>query len=242
MYCFVLYCITLYDSEMNCRYFVYYTYCIRKTNLRVPFFSRLLKFIVAAMRNENILSRNNNLKQAFDFVNQNRKIFRRPVHGPIVCEVSTKDTDVANYLEQHVKNTVLQSFVVECREDMDLLYREVREKRKIRINIQIVDQGRLRDVNRMYSAGKMRTLKQEHDVQGYLDEFFDAPDAILQALRNTSNVQGVLIGGQRTKDNLDNGGLQDYLFQKENGNGKQRFCIFAKDSQRNTMYKVRSLH
>jgi len=42
----------------------------------------------------------------------------------------------------------------------------------------------------------------------------------MQALRIASYLQGVLIGKERTKNNLDPG-LQDYLFQKEDGNGKQ---------------------
>ena len=193
---------------------------------------------VSAMRNEKILAGNRALRETFEWVNANRKEFRRPVHGPIVCEITTRDVDASNYLEQHVRNSVLTSFVVECKEDSKLLYREVREKRGMRINIQVVEQGREEPIRRMYSDHKMNILRQEHDVKGYLDEYFEAPPAIMQALRNTSNVQSVLIGGQRTKNNLDNQGLQEYLFEKENGNGKQSFCIFAKE--RNRMYKVRS--
>jgi len=170
-------------------------------------------------------------------VNNNRKLFRRPVHGPIVCEITTKDVDASNYLEQHVRNSVLTSFIVECKEDMNLLYREVRTKRGMRINIQVVDQGRLDPVRRQYSDRKMQTLKQEHDVQGYLDECFEAPDAVMQALRNTSNVHSVLVGGPQTSNSLNNRGLTTYLSQKENGNGLQSYCIFSKD--RNQMQKVR---
>ena len=198
-----------------------------------------LLFSALAIRNEKILNQDQNLYRVLQWVTSNQNMFRRHVHGPIICEVTTKDKDASNYLEQHVKNTILKSFVVECREDMNLLYREVRTKMNMRINIQMVDQGRLKPVNRMYSEEKMQRLKREHDVRGYLDEFFDAPDAIMQALRNTSNVQAVLVGGERTKDNLDNGDLQDVLFQREDGNGKQKFCIFAKDTQRRKMYKVR---
>ena len=191
------------------------------------------------MRNEKILNSDPNLRKVSEWINENKKLFRRPVHGPIVCKVTTTDAEISNCLENHVKNSVLKSFVVECREDMTLLYNEVRKKRNMRINIHIVDQGRLNPVKRIYSDEKMHILKREHDVRGYLDEFFEAPPPILQALRSTSNVQSVLIGGQRTKNNLDNQGLQDYLFEREDGNGKQKFCVFAKETgARRRLYKV----
>jgi hypothetical protein len=186
-----------------------------------------------ARRNEKIFASDQDLKNAFEWVNSNRKLFRRPVHGPIVCEVVTNDFDASNYLEQHVKNTVLKSFVVECREDMNLLYREIRQKRGWRINIQVVNQGTLEPVRRMYSEGKMNTLKKDHGILGYLDELFEASPAVLQALRNTSNVQSVLVGGARTKMT---DGLLAYLSQRENEGGKQAFCIFVKDAKKT--YKV----
>jgi hypothetical protein len=63
---------------------------------------------------------------------------------------------------------------------------------------------------------------------------------MMQALRIAFYVQGVLIGKERTKNNLDQG-LQDYLFQKEDGNGKQKICIFAKEMiGRNCMFACTS--
>lgn len=182
-----------------------------------------------ARRNEKIFASDQDLKNAFEWVNSNRKLFRRPVHGPIVCEVVTNDFDASNYLEQHVKNTVLKSFVVECREDMNLLYREIRQKRGWRINIQVVNQGTLEPVRRMYSEEKMNNLKDNHGILGYLDEMFEASPAVLQALRNTSNVQSVLVGGARTKMTDS---LLAFLSQRENASGKQAFCIFVKDAKK----------
>lgn len=186
-----------------------------------------------ARRNENIFARDQELGKIYEWVNANRNLFRRPVHGPIVCEISTRDDASSNYLEQHVKNTVLKSFVVECKEDMNLLFREVRQKRGLRININIVNQGTLEPVRRMYSDAKMKELKHKHDVLGYLDDSFDAPPAILQALRNTANVQSVLIGTSL------NDRLERFLEEKENGGGKQSYCIFVKNGQKS--YKVSTL-
>ena len=180
------------------------------------------------------------LQAAFGWLDENRKMFRHRVWGPIVCEITTNDTSASNCLEQHVKNSVLKSFVCESDEDYNLLFREVREKRKIPINIQVVKQGRLETVRRKYSDSKMQVLKRDHGVQGYLDEVFSAPDAVVQALRNTSNIQSVLIGNDKTTKSLNDHNLMDYLNQRENGNGLQAACIFAKNGQKT--YKVNEIN
>eukprot|EP00551_Chaetoceros_affinis_P006129 CAMPEP_0203670242 /NCGR_PEP_ID=MMETSP0090-20130426/6384_1 /ASSEMBLY_ACC=CAM_ASM_001088 /TAXON_ID=426623 /ORGANISM="Chaetoceros affinis, Strain CCMP159" /LENGTH=1165 /DNA_ID=CAMNT_0050535065 /DNA_START=104 /DNA_END=3601 /DNA_ORIENTATION=+ len=189
-----------------------------------------------ARRNEKILSQDPALAKAYQWVNQNRKMFRRQVWGPIVCDITTRDVNASNCLEQHVRNAVLNSFVVECMEDYRLLYREVREKNKIPVNIQVVHNGKLNPIKRKYSDQKMDTLRREHGVQGYLDEVFKAPDPILQALINTSNIQSVLIGNDKTTDSLNRKKLMDYLNQKENGQGLQASCIFAQDGHQTFKY------
>ena len=35
----------------------------------------------------------------------------------------------------------------------------------------MVDQGKLKPLNRMYSDRKIQTLQWDHDIRGYLDEF-----------------------------------------------------------------------
>lgn len=180
------------------------------------------------------------LQQAYQWIDQNRKMFRRQIWGPIVCEVTTDDKETSNCLEQHVRNNILKSFVVECIEDYNLLYREVREKSRIPVNIQVVDQGRLNTVRRKYSDNKMQVLRKEHGVKGYLDECFSAPDPILQALRNTSNVHNVLMGNELTTDSLNRKKLMNFLNQKENGQGLQASCIFSTD--RGQIFKVSTTH
>ena len=118
--------------------------------------------------------------------------------------------------------------IVECLEDYNLLYREVREKNRIPVNIQVVSNGKLEEVRRKYSDAKMDILRREHGIQGYLDECFTAPDPILQALRNTSNIQSVLIGNEETTESLNRRKLMDYLNQRENGNGLQAWTSNGK--------------
>ncbi len=118
---------------------------------------------------------------------------------------------------------------MECPEDYKLLYREVREKKGIPINIITVPQGRLRPVSRMYSDGKMDVLRREHGFFGYLDETFTAPDPIMQALINNHNVDKVIVGGDEVQKALDRKDLIEFLSTREaqdNKSGKVSSCFF----------------
>jgi hypothetical protein len=114
---------------------------------------------------ESIFRQDNNLVDSQRLEN-NRGKFRHNIWGPIACEVSTKSQNSAAFLEQHVPNWTLKAFVVESKEDYDLLYNEVRSKMKIPINIVTVQNGQIQPIERMYSEQKMKILKKEHGIVG----------------------------------------------------------------------------
>jgi len=190
-------------------------------------------------RKERIFRQFPELEETFKWVDQNRKLFRRPIHGPVACEVEITSKVASAYLEQHVAMAVWKQYVVECKEDYNLLYRELRDKRKMNVNIHIVPQGKCEaNVHRPYSEDKMAMLKREHGVIGYLDEMFIAPPAVLQALRNQANVNSVLVGDQRTYASLDQG-LTKILETRENGDsrgGLMSFCIFSCSREKSFKY------
>jgi len=190
-----------------------------------------------ARRKERIFRQHPKLYETYSWLDQNRKMFRRPVWGPIACEITTKSVNTAAYLEQHVPNSFLKAYVVECKEDYNLLYREVREKRRLAINVVLVENGKLSNISRMYSDRKLRVLKQDHGVMGYLDESFSAPDAIVEALRNTASIHCVLVGSEKTQESIDRHKLIDYLSEREDGKpGLMNSCIFSCHLDRSYKY------
>ncbi|KAL7553665.1 hypothetical protein ACHAWF_016964 [Thalassiosira exigua] len=162
--------------------------------------------------------------QAHKFIDENRKMFRKPVYGPIAAEVLPNNPQTASYLEQHVSTATWKSYVVGCKEDYDLLFREVREKRGIPINIVTVE--RIQTRPRIYSENRMELLRREHGFNGYLDETYTAPDVIMQALINKHNVDKVLVGGEAVHNSLERKDLVEFLSAKEGGGGKQASCFF----------------
>lgn len=191
-------------------------------------------------RNDRIFRQLPNLKTISDWMLANRTRFRKPVVGPVMCEITTKNHQTASYLEQHVPNAALKSFVVQCKEDYDLLYRSIREELGIPINITMIRE--VEPVKRMYSDEKMAILKRDHGVLGYMDETFDAPPFVMAALRSAAAIEKVLIGTEATQTSLDNKGLLEFLAQPEGGSSNQNLqgsCIFS--SQGNKSFKYTSI-
>ena len=183
---------------------------------------------------------NPNQQKAAQWLHSNRKNFRRPVWGPIACEVSMKSANAAAFLEQHVANSVLKGFVVEDKADYDLLYNEIRKKQKIPINITLIRNGELKDIRRMYGDAKMEMLKREHGVLGYLDETFTAPDAVMQALRSVASVHKVLVGSEQTQRSMDERGLLEILSAPDTSlgqTGQQGSVIFTSKGQSSKKYQ-----
>ena len=186
-------------------------------------------------RKERIFRQQPDLGKISDWLSQNRDKFRKSVVGPVVCEITTKDVTIAAYLEQHVPNSTLKSFVVRCKEDYDLLYRCIREEQGIPINITTVRETK--EVKRVYSEKKMEVLKQQHGVLGYMDECIAAPDVVLEALKRSAQIEKVLIGTDKTQDSLDTKGLLDFLAQAEDGSTKlQSSCIFSSQGDKSFKY------
>jgi len=189
-------------------------------------------------RRNHVLRQFPDVRNAYNWIQNNRNAFRKEVIGPIACEISPKSNNSAAYLEQHVPNTLLKSFVVQDKSDYDLLYKKVRREQNIPINIVMVDRVS-RGEPRLFSEQKMAMLKQDHGVVGYLDESFEGPDIVIQALKSNSAIHKVLVGDDRTQTSIDNRGLGQILSESEKERDKlQSYCIFA--SKRGQSFKYTS--
>jgi hypothetical protein len=62
----------------------------------------------------------------------NRHLFKAPVHDPIMLCLDVKDRSYANYVETHVGRADLEGFVCEDPDDVNLLLKKLREEMKLR--------------------------------------------------------------------------------------------------------------
>ena len=165
----------------------------------------------------NVYAQFPHLQQIAQLVQENATQFRKPVHGPVACLVTPKpstEKQHAAFLEQHVPKAVWKGFVVETKQDQDLLYRLVREERNIPINIFVVDRIQ-QEISRPYGPRLMANFKKNYGIVGYLDELFTAPAPILQCLRTQAAIHLVLSGSDKTQDSIDSHGLLTTLSQRD---------------------------
>ena len=158
---------------------------------------------------DRIYKRKTYLRKVVDFVEQNRSKFRRPVYGPIGAELDCSTDNIARYVDQHVSNAVLMAFVVEAKEDFDILYKEVRQKMKIPVNIELVENA-ADPISREYSPRRMEELKSKYGIDGFLDNFIQAPLPVKKCLCNSSKIHAVLVGSEEVSE-IAAGGAIDPL-------------------------------
>ena len=104
---------------------------------------------IKQQKRHKIYSHQPQIRKICEWIDNNSDKFRKKVFGPIGACIDAKNEDVAKYVDQHVANAVLQAFVVQTQADYDLLYSNIREKHKIPINIELVENGG-RESNREY--------------------------------------------------------------------------------------------
>jgi structural maintenance of chromosomes protein 5 len=195
-----------------------------------------------ANRRRHVFQKAPEVKTAYEWIQQNRTVFRKEVIGPIACEVSPKSNNSAAYLEQHVPNAVLKSFVVQDKSDYDLLYKKVRVELNVPVNIITIDRIP-HSKPRMYSEEKFNLLKRDHGVIGYLDESFEAPQVVLEALKSSASIEKVLVGNDQTQDSMDNKNLGGFLSKPENeGDRLCSYCIFTSHGGQSFKYTSQISH
>lgn len=190
----------------------------------------------STQRRLNVFSNYPNLKKIDAWLQGNRHLFPNPVVGPIACEISPKSPYAAAILEQHISNNVLKGFIVKTRQEYDLLYQKVRTEQDIPINIYLADSGEVA-MKRPYSDAKMNVLKDEHGVQGYLDELLECPESVLQTLCSNAGIQKVVVGSKRTQKSVDEANLLGFLSESETPNGpKVGYTIALTDGHSMSKY------
>jgi chromosome segregation ATPase len=182
-------------------------------------------------RRENIFRKHPNLGKVHQWVQENASRFRKPVCGPICCEVNPSSPVVAALVEQHVSNKIWNSFVVQTNEDYQLLFHEVREKLKIPVNVFNVGNQEWQS-KRPYSDPKMQVLREQHGVLGYMDELVECSDAARQVLCNMSGIDKLLVGSAKTQESIDKRNLLAFLSEPEVAGQPLRSFAIATESQK----------
>ena len=109
------------------------------------------------------------------WLNDNRHLFKAPIHEPIMLSLDVKDKALARYVETHIGKADLEGFVCENPDDVNKLTKQLRETM------------RLRKINAFHSNPDPpsrfqhplpRNELEKFAVIDYISDMYSAPDAV----------------------------------------------------------------
>lgn len=139
---------------------------------------------VPQQRLEKIRAADENVYRATMWLRENQHRFRKPVHEPVLLEISLKDQSYAAAVESCIPFTVQKSFVCQTREDYDLFTRELIDKMKMRLTVAEVE-GITLDSMRPDVPREQLT---EYGFDGYIIDKIDGPQDVLVHLCRQSHL------------------------------------------------------
>jgi chromosome segregation ATPase len=155
--------------------------------------------------------------QGVVWLRDNRGLFNKPVHDPIMLTLDVKNNDFARYVEFHIGRADLEGFVCEDAGDMNRLLTELRENQKLRrINVFHSSPDPPESFRHPFSRDQM----EQFAFVEYLSDMYDAPDAVNAYLCRQKNLHSVPVFSE---ENSNSGQLK----QKFNNYyiGMQKFNV-----------------
>nr|WJN25110.1 structural maintenance of chromosome protein [Pseudozyma flocculosa] len=139
---------------------------------------------VPQQRLEKIRQADEGVYKAVTWLRQNQHRFRKPVHEPVLLEISLKDQRYAAAVESCIPFTVQKSFVCQTREDYDLFTRELVDKAKLRLTVAEVEGIKLESMRPDVPREELAAL----GFDAYIIDMIDGPEDVLVHLCRQSHL------------------------------------------------------
>nr|WJN25111.1 structural maintenance of chromosome protein [Pseudozyma pruni] len=130
---------------------------------------------VPQQRLENLRSADQGVYKATMWLRENQHRFRKPVHEPILLEISLKDQRYAAAVESCIPFGTLKTFVCQTRDDYDLFAREVNDKMGFHVSAGEVEGFSLESFQPDVPREQLAAL----GFEDYALNLIDAPPAVL---------------------------------------------------------------
>ncbi|MED6161368.1 hypothetical protein PIB30_060113 [Stylosanthes scabra] len=134
--------------------------------------------------------------EAYNWVQEHHKIFKKEVYGPVLVEVNVQDRGHAAYLEGQAAQYIWKSFITQDPDDRDLLVK----------NLKCFDVPVLNytgDVDQRRGTFGIRNDMRALGIYSRLDQVFDAPIAVKEVLIRQFNLDNSYIGSKVTDERAD---------------------------------------
>eukprot|EP00245_Coleochaete_scutata_P017106 TRINITY_DN822_c0_g1_i1.p1 TRINITY_DN822_c0_g1~~TRINITY_DN822_c0_g1_i1.p1 ORF type:complete len:1117 (+),score=313.61 TRINITY_DN822_c0_g1_i1:202-3552(+) len=135
---------------------------------------------------------------ALEWLDQNRGKLRRPVLGPILCEMNVANKEHAAFLEGHIPKFLFAAFITSCAEDRDFL---MRSPMKNQFKATILNQED--DSGGNQQSGFVRPEYQSLGITHSLEDTFEAPEKVKTVLRNMAGINSSFVGTREAEQNVE---------------------------------------
>lgn len=139
---------------------------------------------IPQQRLEKIRAADENVYRATMWLRENQHRFRKPVHEPVLLEISLKDQRYAAAVESCIPFPVQKSFVCQTREDYDLFSHELIDKMKMRITVAEVEGITLDSMKPDVPREQLAAL----GFDCYMIDMIDGPEDVLVHLCRQSHL------------------------------------------------------
>ncbi|SPO27738.1 related to SMC5 - Structural maintenance of chromosomes, required for cell viability [Ustilago trichophora] len=139
---------------------------------------------VPQQRLEKIRVADENVYKAVMWLRENQHRFRKPVHEPVLLEISLKDQRYAAAVESCIPFAVQKSFVCQTREDYDLFSSAVIDKMKLRVTVAEVEGITLENMKPDVPREQLAAL----GFDAYIIDLIDGPEDVLVHLCRQSHL------------------------------------------------------
>nr|WJN25114.1 structural maintenance of chromosome protein [Sporisorium sorghi] len=139
---------------------------------------------VPQQRLEKIRAADEGVYKAVMWLRQNQHRFRKPVHEPVLLEISLKDQRYAAAVESCIPFAVQKSFVCQTREDYDLFTRELVDKAKLRLTVAEVEGITLESMKPDVPREQLAAL----GFEAYIIDMIEGPEDVLVHLCRQSHL------------------------------------------------------
>lgn len=132
-----------------------------------------------------LASRNGDAAKAWDWIQNNKDQFRGKVFGPPILECSIKDMKLAAAVETMITQAELLAFSVTCREDFDILQRQLYTTMGLTdINIRSTPSVDLASFKAPCSTQQLKS----YGLEGWIIDLLDGPEEVLAMLCDNRNI------------------------------------------------------
>lgn len=139
---------------------------------------------VPQQRLEKIRAADEGVYRAVMWLRENQHRFRKPVHEPVLLEISLKDQRYAAAVESCIPFAVQKSFVCQTREDYDLFSHELIDRMKLRLTVAEVQGITLGSMKPDVPREQLADL----GFEAYMIDMIDGPEDVLVHLCRQSHL------------------------------------------------------